>query len=193
MASLCGVRGCLKPVVKHMGLCAAHGKLAHAGVALDIPLKKCTVEGCNRPHHALGLCAAHYHRQRKGQSLSLPVLPRRAGAPCAVEGCRLPLDRHSARGFCRLHYARLLRRGTTDDPPREARRCSVPGCDLPHYGLGFCAGHYSRHKTGRPLDPPLRPKLPAGEAALCLTEGCGRIALRKGLCDRCDRQKQKRT
>ena len=75
---------------------------------------------------------------------------------CLIEGCAKP---YSARGYCRLHYMRLLKHG---DPlivkkrpnnPDAAhwRACSVDGCIKLVDCRGWCATHYSRwRRTGDP-------------------------------------------
>lgn len=36
--------------------------------------------------------------------------------------------------------------------------CSVTGCALPVECKGLCNAHYIRHRKGRPMDPPVRPR-----------------------------------
>lgn len=55
-------------------------------------MKVCTVEGCDRPHKALGMCSRHYRED----------LARRKG-PCTVDGCD---HLQQARGWCQGHYER---------------------------------------------------------------------------------------
>lgn len=75
---------------------------------------------------------------------------------CAVEGC----DRvYRSSGYCGLHYDRIRRSGSPDDPaPRPERVCAVEGCGRKHQCRGYCAAHYSRVlKHGDPLaDVPLK-------------------------------------
>lgn len=33
--------------------------------------------------------------------------------------------------------------------PRSGRKCSIPGCNESHHGLGLCYIHYNRMRTGR--------------------------------------------
>lgn len=51
-------------------------------------------------------------------------------------------------GYCRAHYVRLKRTGSTGDAPvRDYQRgatCTAPGCDQPRHGLGYCNRHYKR-------------------------------------------------
>lgn len=69
------------------------------------------------------------------------------------ERCTFPLccRRHQARGYCKVHYRRLMMYG---DPSgggkcREVNRnppetCTAPGCDRPHFSKGFCRNHYQQ-------------------------------------------------
>lgn len=80
---------------------------------------------------------------------------------CAVEGCE---GRHSARGWCGLHYQRWRRTGdplaTVGTPVRP---CSVDGCPHAYLARGYCATHYQRwRKTGDP-GPVGRLKRPTGK------------------------------
>lgn len=62
--------------------------------------RTCSIEGCEKPHAALGWCHRHYYRLR-------------ARGECSVVGCGDPVD---VRGWCSLHYRRWLRTGTLDPP-----------------------------------------------------------------------------
>lgn len=53
----------------------------------------CSVEGCNKPFHALGFCLPHYSANWRRNRL------RR----CSVEGCNKPVR---TRGWCNTHYMR---------------------------------------------------------------------------------------
>lgn len=70
---------------------------------------------------------------------------------CSIPDC----DKvHQAKGFCRMHYKRLLRNG---DPLKRVRvkgglGCKVIGCEKRNYTGGYCSGHYVRWKNhGDPL------------------------------------------
>lgn len=59
------------------------------------------------------------------------------------------------------------------------RICSVEGCLRKHEGLGYCALHYQRVKSGIPLDlPPMRVR----RDSMCAFQGCDRDQLAKGYC-----------
>lgn len=65
---------------------------------------------------------------------------------CDIDGCG---RKHYARGFCGLHYQRVLAHGTPGEPQRRRelapeRVCSVPGCEKPHNAKGMCGMHYNR-------------------------------------------------
>jgi hypothetical protein len=40
----------------------------------------------------------------------------------------------------------------------EWRPCAVAGCGREAQSLGYCNAHYLRHRNGRPLDTPIRPR-----------------------------------
>ena len=58
---------------------------------------------------------------------------------CSVDGCD---KAHASKGLCGMHYARLKRAGTTDDPVYVERKCGIDGCDEKHFGNGLCKAHY---------------------------------------------------
>lgn len=70
---------------------------------------------------------------------------------CSVLECERPGDK-GASGLCGMHYMRMKRRGTTDEPPRRVRpSCTVQGCDRAHAARGYCMPHYKRVvATGEP-------------------------------------------
>jgi hypothetical protein len=94
--------------------------------------RTCSLDGCDKPHRALGRCEAHYQRHMK--------LNRVRG--CKLPACDKPLD---SRGFCASH-ARQLRQGQELRPLRVwgIKTCSMQGCDEPHQGLGLCNKHHLR-------------------------------------------------
>jgi len=67
-------------------------------------VRKCEIEGCERPHLAKGLCNAHYRRLRRGQDLAEPIRERQ-------ETCIICERAHFARGYCQMHYRRWERHG----------------------------------------------------------------------------------
>lgn len=73
-------------------------------------------------------------------------MPKRT---CTADDCaRTP----HARGLCSMHYARMLRHGTTEAPQRQRHNCTVDGCGRQSHALGYCAMHYRRvRKTGDPF------------------------------------------
>lgn len=63
---------------------------------------------------------------------------------CSVEGCD---KRHKARGFCRIHYRRLMRNGTTELIPKKSKGvCLVEGCNSTVNARGLCNKHYPRFR-----------------------------------------------
>jgi hypothetical protein len=105
---------------------------------------RCRVPGCRRKPHARGLCQKHYDEQRKkrtsersrartSQRSSAARKSRKssgrlpaaaAGADediaskmCSVPGCASP---HHAKGYCKMHYGQLRRRGRIEELPGAA-------------------------------------------------------------------------
>jgi hypothetical protein len=73
---------------------------------------------------------------------------------CTIEDCD---RRATARGWCKLHYNRWQRTGSTELKPRHHPRiCTVDGCNRHHSALGMCAMHRNRflsNGTTEPRDP----------------------------------------
>jgi len=61
---------------------------------------------------------------------------------CNVPGCS---RKHTARGYCGLHYERWrCRDGDITDIVKEIRSCDLEDCDHPHYVHGLCKMHHER-------------------------------------------------
>lgn len=89
-------------------------------------------------------------------------------ATCSVEACTRPVH---CRAMCSMHYARLVRNGTTDDvrPP-----CPVDGCVSRCATNGtLCATHRNRARRSVPMSQPMAP---------CSVHGCERETYVLGLC-----------
>ena len=91
---------------------------------------------------------------------------------CSVSKCGA---KPVARGWCRKHYLRWYRSGTTDPPKNRSRKpctvcgepqvgrgkcakhyrspriCEVRGCSNPHNSRGLCVSHARRRRLGKPL------------------------------------------
>ena len=93
--------------------------------------RQCVIEGCTNVVQARRMCGKHYQQDRA---------VRNGSKQCRRKGCTLlaVLD-----GLCRPHYNRR-RRMDDERELRDARRCSVEGCDRPYDAAGFCTMHYQR-------------------------------------------------
>jgi hypothetical protein len=122
-----------------------------------------TCQDCDRPVYARQRCERHYRQLlRHGE-----VLPDRAPAACAVEGCE---RRAVTRGWCHGHYLRWSRGGRTEaalraDVPlaRPVRdQCSVEGCERGAHSGGMCRTHVGRSRVHGDAQPDLPVRTPPG-------------------------------
>lgn len=100
------------------------------------------------------------------------------GDKCKVPDCEQ--DR-STRGYCQMHYKRVLRTGDPGPPgPLRVRgTCRAPNCEEPVDAKDLCHGHYQRVQRGSrlPVDAPLR----KGKQ-MCKVEDCERDVHGRGYC-----------
>lgn len=61
---------------------------------------------------------------------------------CKVDGCE---KKHYARGYCSMHYQRVMSSGK-EDLEVLPEICSVDGCCNKRVKLGYCGKHYYRHR-----------------------------------------------
>lgn len=73
-------------------------------------MRQCAHLQCDKPVRAKQLCSGHYAAMMRGVSIAWPLgfRHKNQGRYCRVPGC--PSDARS-RGYCRAHYARVLRHG----------------------------------------------------------------------------------
>lgn len=96
---------------------------------------------------------------------------------CQVDGCD---RRATTRGYCDMHYRRLLRSGDSGPagPLRVRGTCIAPGCEEPMDAKDLCHGHFQRLDRHGVVDlSPLR----KGKS-VCKVEGCERPAGQRGFC-----------
>lgn len=97
----------------------------------------CTVQDCtSRATKGYGMCSTHYAKDLQERHAL-------AGEFCSVEGCT---SGHLSKGYCDLHYGRLLRTGTT--AYGHERNAYEPN---PEYRRYFRSDGYTvlQHKSGR--------------------------------------------
>lgn len=143
-------------------------------------VKTCIVESCDQVVRTRRMCQKHYDAARY-----VPTAPRVKNTVCVVEGCeRKPGLR---RGYCDVHYKRLLTGKNLDDPiiTRKSRagNCEIEGCERPIDRRGHCVAHYGRLKTGRNLHDPIRIQEPLDRNAPCSVDGCERLRRVGKWCD----------
>lgn len=84
-------------------------------------------------------------------------MPNQSANPCAVESCDRTVGTHGARGYCGMHYQRLIAHGDPLKGGRPRRRvgvdsCGVEGCEKAYHAKGYCCAHYTRFvRHGDPL------------------------------------------
>lgn len=84
-------------------------------------------------------------KPRKHCSSACRVAYATPNGTCSVEDCD---TEHYAKGYCRKHYVRVQRHGSTNlpekAPPKPPPPCSVETCDRPAKTRALCVTHYSR-------------------------------------------------
>lgn len=137
----------------------------------------CTVQECNKRHHAKGYCSMHYKRLLDNGTtdklLRKPVWNKGTRGICKVDNCNVP---NARQGYCNRHALRMDKYGTTDLPKREPEKCSVEGCENEYCANGYCRLHDRRVKrNGTPI-------LQEKEQRFCSIEGCGKKHNGNGYC-----------
>lgn len=68
---------------------------------------------------------------------------------CLTDGCE---SKYHAKGYCMLHYKKLVRSGLLETKPISPDFCTIEGCDLPHKAKGLCNRHYKKLTRDRPFE-----------------------------------------
>jgi hypothetical protein len=81
-------------------------------------MKECSVENCERKHHAKGMCKPHYTRQHEKK--------RAEQITCSIDGCdKKVYYLHIAKGLCPMHFGRVKRYGDVNFRHRERDTKSI--------------------------------------------------------------------
>jgi HNH endonuclease len=80
--------------------------------------KTCSVEKCGKGSHRKGLCNSHYTKLRRYGDTSVSLRMDRKPHVCVLEGC--DETKVVGRGYCGIHYQRLMKNG--DPGPAERTR-----------------------------------------------------------------------
>jgi hypothetical protein len=143
----------------------------------------CSIDGCGKPHTALGYCGAHHWRLKKhGDPLGSAPKEIRPEF-CAVEDCTR--ERHT-RAWCSAHYNRWRKYGDPlvggpIKPVVPILVCTIEGCEKKHVARGWCHSHWTQWRVhGDPLRRINRPKI--WRDGVCAVEDCDRRIANNGYC-----------
>jgi len=103
------------------------------------PMRKCSVDGCNRIHESYGYCRKHHRRIIAGRTME-PHVCKQCGNPMP-DSARIIAKFCSA--SCKMKWHRAQGCYQSDVLAQASvRKCSVDGCDRPHQAQGMCRRHY---------------------------------------------------
>jgi hypothetical protein len=87
-----------------------------------------------------------------------------------------------ARGWCRKHYLRWYKHGTTDDPAKAQKPpCSVDDCNRESGTRGWCSMHYQRWRATGTTGLRKHSGVPRVQPS-CAVDGCGKASVARGWC-----------
>ncbi len=142
----------------------------------------CIEENCDRHVVSRERCKPHYEKWRKVNRDKVDTSKSSkwynedgTRMTCVVGDCELEVE---TQGMCLRHYrifyyesnkgsrvSKKNRKRRDFEGNRLDLRCTFPGCELPEFNPGLCAGHYYQGRRGEELRP-LREKAP------CPFPGC---------------------
>lgn len=138
---------------------------------------QCGFSGCWNPreYKNTGFCQSHQLQYRRGDDLRPLQARGNKGerVQCAHSGC----DAYSrTRGYCKSHYMKWLRTGTTYGPGSEVC-CIYEGCNRAVDVRGYCERHYGviRDSGSAPWS--------TQRAYACRVRGCDRAG-QYGMCNK---------
>ena len=142
----------------------AKGKTERKIVLNPSPVRKCSLEGCNKKHYGRGYCEFHYYRHRDGTQLDKPHRSK-VKRKCSVRGCQ---EKHVGRGFCMKHYNEQYKRpkkvkvalvnkfSQLEQSKKDKGLCTYTACNNKNGKniKGYCTLHAFRHRRGIPMNLP---------------------------------------
>lgn len=156
----------------------------------------CGVEGCGRPHKARSMCRTHYKAWRKDHPVLDPATVDPAPTRSIVislinefttasiskasgvsegtirritSGARPTVSVRSAEAIASMDRGLLV---PIIHPRAVSRTCTVGDCRRPYQARNMCSTHYSRWRSGIPLDQPRGVRRHLAPQRLCDIEGC---------------------
>lgn len=82
-------------------------------------MKICAETGCDREARGRGLCVTHYAYRKRHGTLP-PKFRKDTSRPCVVPDCHRTVGLGGARDLCPMHYQRLTKIGSLDQPASTA-------------------------------------------------------------------------
>ena len=148
----CRIEGCGRAVfVKEVQLCQRHyTRLRRHGdpLAWVKPTRGvCSLDGCERPHCAVGLCTTHYRRSRKSSVV-------RSRQPCATCGGAIGEGRSPLTVYCSPSCRAASKNARVENRPVRGRAevCEVCGELLPdgsHRRMVLCSAECRKEQRRR--------------------------------------------
>lgn len=108
-------------------------------------MKKCKVEGCDKPHYSNGYCTKHRSQIQKYGRLRPDLERNPPGDKCKVIGCDC---KKCCRGYCTKHYNEYRKYGVIDYNRNlnHKKECVRKDCDNWEYCKSMGIDHCNKTK-----------------------------------------------